>query len=191
MPNLGKPAHDEILGALREFAGTGGVVEDSYRSTIALQRGFSTLKEMDGGGRRRSACVKLPSARRASLIRSLLTWLRSHEHEGWSGCSLVFRLSRTFRAGGRRWNVFSDLFFARKEGLYWNNFLTSADADRRDYRRLEKIAFIGAVTRSLEPMGFRVSYHPPLGMPFDQDFLTSTEILKKAPRLAEWRPPKP
>jgi len=102
----------------------------------------------------------------------------------------VFRLGRRFSAGGVRWRLFSDFLFARREGLYWNNFLTSVEADRRTYRRLAKSGFVGAVIDDLERMGFRVWAQPPYGIIFDQDFLSSAKILGKAPLLAAWRPPK-
>ena len=184
-PKGRKPPEDMVARALHGLAGEGVITAGPDGRSAWLRRGMASLGGLKEGKR---SPVKLPPARRATLIRALLPWLRSKEPAGWSGCSLVFRLARTFSAGGIRWRHFSDFLFARREGLYWNNFLTSLEADRGTYRRLEKSGFVGAVIGDLERMGFRVSAQPPHGIIFDQDLLGSARILDQAPRLAAWRP---
>jgi hypothetical protein len=191
LPRGRKPGPEEIARELHDLAGDGVITARPDEKHVSLRRGIASVGELKRGRRSLTERLKLPLAKRATLIRALLGWLSANESLEWSGCSMVFRMERTFSAEGLRWRLFSDFFFFRGEGLYWNNFLGSPQADRRTYRRLEKTGFIGAVTESLKQMGFRVSYHPPHGVPFDQDFLTPAQILKKAPRLSAWNPPAP
>ena len=166
-PEVTLPAA-EVARSLRRIAGPGRIVPKPDLQQIELIR-------------------PLHLRPRSRLIRSLLKRLRSTEPPGLSAQSIVFRLGRTFASQGVRWKLYSDLYFFRGEGLYWNNFLTCS-AGIRTFRRLERSGFVAEVKRGLRALGFRVQYAPRYGFPFDRNFPSSVELLKKAPLLAAWRP---
>ena len=165
---------------------------------MALSRGMDSVSDIEhlqpkgtysanGGGMTR---LRLPPSRRAHLIRAIIRWFRVRGDLGWSASSITFHRSSAFQAEGVRWRLLSDIFFYRREGLYWNNYLTSEQVGARQFKRLQRTGFYANVQRDFEGMGFRVLALHPHGLPFDQDFLPSSELIRKAACLARWRPRK-
>lgn len=187
-PKGRKLSKNAVLETLHETFGSGQVVEIKPGRVLVLRRGISSFPEFARETRHSKSRVKVPDSRRAELIRKALRWLGVSKRNSWSGLTVLFRLARTFRASGVRWKLFSDLYFYRGEGLYWNNWLTSAEVDANLFRRLLRIGFYQGVSEELKDMGFRTQAPLETGLAFDQDFLRTGQLLAKAPMLARWNP---
>jgi hypothetical protein len=187
-PKGGRLPGEKLVGALELLSGPGMVAEQKGR--IEISRGLSRLEEFrrKDGIRRLRKPIRLPTAPRSRLIRRFLSWLRTNERLGWSGMSVLFRLSRGFRAEGVRWLLFSDLYFYRGEGLYWNHWLTSKELRLPTFRRLMRLGFYDRVRKDLERRKFRVGEPHPQGLWFDQDFLPSLELTRRASEIVRWIP---
>lgn len=187
-PPNGRIAGETLINALRKVAGPGKASEEN--DWLTIRRGMSRLVDLTNPPANRSvrARSKLARARIAALILKMLAWLRSRERSGWSALSLLFRRTRWFRSQGVPWKLFSDLYFYRGEGFYWNNFLTSIAVDRAMFRRLARAGFYERAGATLKQRGFRVASPHPAGLVFDQDFLPSGALIHKAIEMEEWKP---
>ncbi len=128
--------------------------------------------------------LRLPAERRATLIRQVLNWLRGQRRR-WSAYSIDFRLTRPFRAAGLHWRLTSDVYFARREGLYWNNHLTCVGDKRR------RSELLPPIVRDLRAAGFSLGpqrFARRGWLAFDQDFLPTADLVEKARWLSAWRP---
>jgi hypothetical protein len=187
LPKGTRLTRSSLERALRGVAGPGIISENSVR--IDLRRGFSRLEDLTRPMRVRRERSILAPARLSRLIRRVQGWLRSHERSGWSGQSVLFRRLRSFHAEGLKWKWFSDLYFYRGEGLYWNNFLTSMDVDRSTFRWLLKKGFYDRVGKDLERHGFRVSPPHPSGVVFDDNYPSTGVVIQRIKAMDRWKAP--
>jgi len=164
------------------------------RDRVAFHTGISSVSDIEHfqprGTFNREGVTRLflSPDKRARLIQSMLPWLKMRQRRGWSALSMTFRRTSCFRAAGLRWELISDLFFARHEGYYWNNYLWTKHLGRPQFDRLQRAGFFASIQQDLKKLGFRIHGSDPGGIPFDQDFLPSLILEKKARLLAEWRP---
>jgi hypothetical protein len=187
-PTRRKLSKNAVLETLHETFGSGQIVEIRPGRVLVLRRGMTSLGDLARRTSVNKSRVKLSDFKRAELIRRTVRWLRGSEQRDWSGLTVLFRLARTFRASKVRWKLFSDLFFYRGEGLYWNSWLTSAEVDLKTFKLLVSSGFYRRITGELKDMGFRVQPPHNAGLAFDQDFLPIAELLGKARQIARWKP---